>query len=143
MNARRRGFSLVEVLVAATILIVGITALVVGVQVAIVQHEHNRKLALALQIAERRLEGLLLLFPTSSDLRDGRHPEDDFERFDPDSGRSIFTATPAPDDYRLFYTVTPSAITLGEDPIIGLRIELTIAWQESMGERSLVLRTAR
>ena len=82
----RRGFSLVEVVISATMLLLGISGLVMGVHIAVGQHEHNRKLAQALVIAEKRMEALLLLFPTSSELSDGRHPEGGFELLD---GRAL------------------------------------------------------
>lgn len=141
-----RGFSLLEVMISSAILLIGITALVMGVHVAIGQHAHNRKLAQALIVAEKRMEAVLLLFPTSSDLRDGRHPEAGFEFFS-EVGRPVLVpATTAPNDvpgFRLFFTVTPSAISEGDDPIVGLRVELTVRWNENLGERQLVLRTAR
>jgi len=146
LTTTKRGFSLIEVLISSAILLVGITGLVMGVHIAIGQHAHNRKLAQALIVAEKRTEALLLLFPTSAELRDGRHPASGFE-FYSDTGQPLpLPADTDPKDllgFRLFYTVTPSAISEGEDPIIGLRLELTIAWHETLGERNLVLRTAR
>jgi len=141
-----RAFSLLEVMISSAILLIGITSLVMGVHVAIGQHTHNRKLAQALIVAEKRMEAVLLLFPTSSDLRDGRHPETGFEFFDEAGWPVVVPASTDPEDvpgFRLSYTVTPSAISEGEDPIIGLRVELTVLWNETMGERQLVLRTAR
>ena len=142
----RRGFSLIEVMISAAILLIGITGLVLGVHLAIGQHAHNRKLALALVIAEKRMESLLLLFPSSGELRDGRHPETGFEFFT-EQGRAALLPTDSPidevDGFRLFYEVTPSAISEGDDPIIGLRLDITVAWDEPLGERTLDLRTAR
>ncbi len=145
-TAAARAFSLIEVMMSSAILLIGITALVMGVHVAIGQHAHNRKLAQALIIAEKRMEAVLLLFPTSTDLRDGRHPETGFEFFG-EQGRPLGLPTDTdPKDllgFRAFYSVTPSAISEGDDPIIGLRVELTVVWNETLGERNLVLRTAR
>lgn len=143
---RASGFSLIEVLISSAVLLIGITALVMGVHIAIGQHAHNRKLAQALIVAEKRTEALLLLFPTSAELRDGRHPAAGFE-FYAEGGQPLpLPAETDPKDllgFRLFYTVTPSAISEGEDPIIGLRLDIVIAWHETLGERNLVLRTAR
>jgi prepilin-type N-terminal cleavage/methylation domain-containing protein len=131
----KRGFSLLEVMIASSMLLVGIAGIVVGTTIATQQHEHDRKVAVALIVAERRMEELLLLFPASLDLTSGRHPADDFETFDAE-GRPGGTA------YRLFYTATPPT-SAGAASIPGTVLEVTIAWDESMGERSIQLRTVR
>jgi hypothetical protein len=145
LGARRgrrfRGFSLLEVMISASILIVGITSLVMAAHVATNQHAHHRKMSQALLIAERRMEALLMLFPSSLSLADGRHPGGGFEFFADDG-------SPLPDNtnaiYRLFYECVPRGIgeSAGE-PLIGLNITLTVAWDENGGERTVVLRTAR
>ncbi len=134
-----RGFSLVEVIVSSSMLLVGITGITMGVNVASRQHEHDRKVASAIVIAERRMEELLLLFPTSLLLSDGRHPAEGFERFGADGKRR--------DDgeFRLFYVATPATPPGAaiEDTLPGLILEVQIAWDESVGERKLDLRTVR
>jgi len=135
---RRRGFSLIEVMISASMLLIGITAIIMGVHVATRQQEHNRKVGQALIVAERRVEELLMLFPSSLELTDGRHPPADFERFD-SQGRKDG------DDFRLFYDVslaTPPGAP-PEDRLPGIIIDVTIAWDEAVGSRSLQLRTVR
>lgn len=134
----RRGFSMIEVLISATMLLVGITGIIMGTHIATKQHEHDRKVAVAILVAERRMEELLLLFPTSLELADGRHPGDGFETFDAEGRRGGSV-------YRLFYTSTPATPPGAppEERIPGVILEVTIAWDESVGERSIQLRTAR
>lgn len=134
----KRGFSMLEVVISSTMLLVGITGIVMGTQLATKQHEHDRKVATAIVVAERRMEELLLLFPTSLDLSDGRHPVTGFETFDGE-GRRGGTV------YRLFYTSTPATPPGADarDRIPGVILEVTIAWDESIGERSIQLRTVR
>jgi hypothetical protein len=134
-----RGFSLIEVIISSSMLLVGITGITMGVHVATRQHEHDRKVAAALIIAERRMEELLLLFPSSLELSDGRHPEDGFELFGSDGRR-------APDgEFRLSYTATPATPpgASQEDILPGLILDVRVAWDESVGERKLDLRTVR
>jgi prepilin-type N-terminal cleavage/methylation domain-containing protein len=133
-----RGFSLIEVMISASMLLIGITAIIMGVHVATRQQEHNRKVGQALLIAERRMEELLMLFPSSLELTDGRHPPAEFEQFDSDGRKDG-------DDFRLFYDVslaTPPGAP-PEDRLPGIIIEVTIAWDEAVGARSLQLRTVR
>ena len=134
---------MVEVVISSTLLIIGISALVVGAHIAIQQHEHNRKVARALIVAEERMEALLMLFPTSDELEEGRHPASDFERFDA-NGRPA--KSPDPGLYRVHYTVTLSPPIDGAEDgsrLPGLILETTIAWDESLGERDITLRTVR
>jgi prepilin-type N-terminal cleavage/methylation domain-containing protein len=136
---RRRGFSLLEVMITSAMLLIGITGLIAGVHVATRQQEHNRRVANALIIAEHRLEELLLLFPTSLALTDGRHPETGFELFSESGVRD------AGDDFRLFYDVSFASPPDAEpdDRLPGVVLEVTIAWDETTGERNLSLRTVR
>ncbi len=140
-SRRRRAFSMVEVLISSSILLIGITGLVISTHVATNLHAHHRKLSQGLLIAERRMEALLMLFPSSVALSDGRHPGGGFEFFAEDG-------TPLPDNqnatYRVFYECTPRGIGSEEvEPLIGLTIALTVAWDEGSGERTVSLRTAR
>lgn len=128
---RRRGFSLVEVVLSSTLLLIGISAVVITVNVALALHEHQRKVARALVIAEKRTESLLLLFEGSLDLTDGVHPPSGFEGFT-EAGR------PGGTTFRLTYTVTPA-----ESPRIGTGLDITVSWDERIGERSLTLSTVR
>ncbi len=135
---RLRGFSLLEVMLASTMLITGITAIIACVHLATRQQEHNRKVGQGLLIAERRMEELLLLFPSSLELSEGRHPQSAFERFSAD-GR------PGGEAFRLSYVVTLATPRDAppEDRLPGIVLELTVAWDEALGERSLQLRTVR
>ncbi len=142
----RRAFSLIEVMISSTMLILGISALISGVHVATQQQEHNRKVSAALLISERRLEELLLLFPTSLLLSDGRHPELGFEVY---TEAGVRVETPDEDaiarNFRLFYMVNTAAADdePPESRLPGLIVETTIAWNESGREKLLSLRTVR
>lgn len=142
-RASLRGFSMVEVVISATMLIVGISGLVVGAHLAIRQHEHNRKVAVGLVLLEKKLEALLMLFPTSEELEEGRHPAADFERFTAEGGPVAGGADEGL--YRFFYVVSLAAPIDGNDGDIlpGVIIEATVAWDESLGERDITIRTVR
>lgn len=131
VSRRARAFSLIEVMLSSTLLIIGITAVVVGVTVALALHEHERKVARALVIAEKRMEDLLLLFRNSTELSPGLHPPTGFEGFS-ENGR------PGGTQFRVVYTATPAPAGS-----IGQTIEVTVSWDERLGERSLSLATAR
>jgi hypothetical protein len=118
-------------MISSSLLIVGIAAVVVGVNVALALHEHQRKVGRALLITEKRMESLLLLFPGSLELSEGVHPNSGFEGFSED-GR------PGGDKFRVTYTVTPE----GEGST-GQRVDVSISWDERLGERSLSLTTVR
>jgi type II secretory pathway pseudopilin PulG len=124
-----RAFSLVEVLVAATLLVAGLAALLVAITVAMSLHEHQRKVAAAVVIAEAQMENLLLLFPGSTELTDGRHPASGFVGFEED-GR------PGGAAFRSFYVARPVTP-------VGVALDLTIAWDERSGEKSFQLSTVR
>jgi prepilin-type N-terminal cleavage/methylation domain-containing protein len=133
----KRGFSLIEVMIASSMLLVGIAGIVFGTQIATQQHAHDRKVSVALLLAERRMEEVLMLFPSSVELADGRHPAQGFDTFD-ENGRPGGTA------YRSFYTSMPaSAVAVVNQAVPGTVVELTVAWDEAVGERSIQLRTVR
>ena len=127
----RRAFSLLEVMLSSTLLLIGISAIVVTVNVALAVHEHQRKVSRALIIAEKRTESLLLLFEGSVDLTDGVHPATGFEGFT-EAGR------PGGNTFRVNYTVTPAA-----GARIGTALDVTVGWDERIGARSLTLSTVR
>ena len=130
---KRRGFSLLEVLVSSTLLIVGISSVVVGVSVALALHEHERKVGRGLLIAEKRMESLLLFFPGSPELVEGVHPTTGFEGFNED-GR------PGGRDFRVTYFITGIVDGSGTT---GFKLDVTVKWDERTGERELTLTTAR
>lgn len=131
---RSRGaFSLIEVLISSTLLIVGISSVLVGVSVALALHEHERKVQRALLVCEKRMESLLLLFPGSLELNEGIHPATGFEGFT-DDGR------PGGTFFRITYKVTALVDGTGA---IGQKLDVTIKWDERLGERELTLTTAR
>jgi prepilin-type N-terminal cleavage/methylation domain-containing protein len=45
----KRGFSLIEVMIASSMLLVGIAGIVFGTQIATQQHAHDRKVSVALK----------------------------------------------------------------------------------------------
>ena len=129
----RRGFSLLEVIISSTLLVVGIAAVVVGANIAISLQEHQRRLGHALVVAERRMESLLLLMPGVPELTDGRHPAVGTEGFSED-GR------PGGSAFRVSYFVTPLIDGTGA---VGQRVVVTVEWDERVGRREISLTTAR
>jgi type II secretion system protein I len=68
-----RGFSLLETMIAGAIFLVAMLGVVSAVGTATAQYQHQRNATIALQVAERTMEELLLEYSTSSELNEGGH----------------------------------------------------------------------
>jgi type II secretory pathway pseudopilin PulG len=126
---RRRGFSLVEVIVSGVLLLSGLAAILLAATVAFGLNEHQKRVGQAVVIAEQQMENLLLLFPNSPALIVGRHPGTGFTSFDE-------TGAPGGSAFRSSYVVSAA------DPV-GQQIVLTIEWDERGRTRSFDLVTVR
>lgn len=125
-----RGFSLVEVMVAATFYLVSLAGVLMGIEAARGMYEHQRKMTVALALSESLMEEFLLYQRGDSRIAAGAHgPENYNGNLDLD-GAGQYVAR---------WTVTPSV------PTANLReITLTITWPEKLaGSRSLVFKTVR
>jgi prepilin-type N-terminal cleavage/methylation domain-containing protein len=81
MSARRlrrrfRGFSLIEVMVASALFLTTTAVIVASVATASRNSAVQRRMTVALQLGEQKMEELLLRFNTSEDLTIGEHPAD-------------------------------------------------------------------
>ena len=70
------GFSLLETLMAGAIFLVAMLGVVSAVSTATTQYQHQRNATIALQVAERTMEELLLEYSTSTELNEGTHTLD-------------------------------------------------------------------
>lgn len=125
----RRGFTLIEVMVAATFFMVSVAGMVTGISIATRQYEHQRHTTAALAILDSVMETLILKQSGDSDITAGNH-----SAFYDDDGIPQTTAA----------TYTASWVVTGGVPIEGMReIRLTVSWQEASGMRSITMRTVR
>ncbi len=140
----RRGFSLIEVMIASAIFGVGLAAVFSSFSTAAVQFEHQRHTTYALHLAEARLEELLLRLPSDSELKLGTTfgPVWYDQRGFPSSSSCPTSTTglpPASPECR--YRVTWVSRAGG---IAAIReVTVTAAWNEREAERSLALLTQR
>ena len=127
-RAQPRGFSLIEVMVASAILLVGISASVIGFGAASQAYTHQQKLSQATLLAEANMEELIGLLPGHANLDPGAHGPRHYDH----EGRAQAT----PSTYAVSWTITTTAAGLRD-------IIVKVQWQEQVGTRSLSLRTQR
>lgn len=126
---RKKGFSLLEVMVAGSILLIGIAAVVSALSTANESTAHQRRMTESLHVAEAVMEELLLVPSTSPDMYEGAHGPRTFDG----AGNEVSGGA-----YRASWSVTSGV------PIGGMRrVRVTIQWTEPNGERSLSLVTDR
>ena len=122
-RARRRssdGFTLLEVLVAATVLWIGIAGSLSGFQTVNSVYRDQRHMTQALQIAEGVAEELLCFSATDAYLEAGTHPVQPWQY---DANAQRVTANGR---YRVQWLVTPNI------PVTGIRkIDIRVAWDDN------------
>jgi len=127
----RQGLSLLEVLIALTILLVGVTVGVMGTRAATRTFSHQKHLTEAMSLCEARLEDFLLLYPDSADLQVGAHGPEHYNRQGHETGSA--------DVYSLTWNVTSHA-TLAE--MVNIKVQVT--WNDDKGlSRFIFLETMR
>lgn len=130
---RRRGsaaFSLIEVMVAGSIFIIGLAAMFSAFRTASNQFEHQRHVTYGLHVTEATLEELLVR-QLGDPLLNGGGPV----LYD---ARGFLTTVPAQGRYSVSWTSQPNV------PLVGLRtISVTTSWAEAGITRSVTLSTQR
>lgn len=124
MRLRRAGFTLMEVLVALAVLLVGAAVIVSVATTASEMYQQRRHFTQAILVAEAKMEGLLVLEPESTELSVGEHGP---ERVD-------IRGEPAPDGGLFSTTWTVSAHEV-ELSMVDVRVVVT--WSEE-GHRQYV-----
>ncbi len=128
---RVHGFSILEVLISGVVLFVAIVGFVQLFRHLEVTYQHQRLMTQALQIAEGRLEEILILYADDPLLAHGMtHTGPGFDR----KGRPVSSAP-------LF---TTSWTVTGGVPIAGTRrVDVVVTWTERGETRTFSLRTVR
>jgi prepilin-type N-terminal cleavage/methylation domain-containing protein len=129
-----RGFSLLEVMVASTLLGVGITATLASVDSVRATAVRNRHMTQAVHAAESVAESMLALEQSAEELDDGPHQTSP-RRFD-----VVGQEVEPTDTVRGLYAVTWDVAA--NTPIEGIRrITITVSWQgvEGAGSTTLTL----
>lgn len=130
MKPRRpnpRGFGLLEVLAASTLLILTVTGVLSATSAVIRQREHQAKMTQGLQIAESLMESLLVTYSSHTDLSAGAH-----QKFFDSTGRDLGATSST---YRADWDISGLGGAQG-----GMRrIALVVSWDESGGRKSIRL----
>ena len=127
-----RGFSLLEVVAAATVMMVAFAGPMGALAAGRAVQEHQRRMTVALQIAEMQVESGLLIYPGAPDLAAGTHNGDPY-RFDA-SGNPVT----AGGDFLSTYTISPAPAG-----VQGFNVSVTVAWTEGGSARNYTLWTRR
>ncbi len=128
--ANPAGFTLIEVMLASAILLIGIAGLVSGLSSANVTSSHQRYMTQALHICEANTEALLLRTAGDAVLASGSH------------GPLLFDMNGAKVASGGVFAVTWTVA--GDVPIGGMkRLSVTTTWTENSGEKSVSLTTDR
>jgi prepilin-type N-terminal cleavage/methylation domain-containing protein len=128
---RQRGFSLIEVMISSSLLLIAMTGALMSYSAMTKVLEHQRHLTRASSIAESEMEDLLLRDASHADLAWGAHPAKYFDR---EGGAVGF-----PSIYTVVWSVAPLGIASMK------RITLTLSWSEGVNAetKSIVLVTDR
>lgn len=116
----QRGFSLLEVMVASAFFVTAMAGFSSVLSTMSDLHAHQRHSGYALQLADSKLEDLLLRYRGDPEIRAGA------------------THTQIVDGYTLRWT------THGNTPFVGVRtLEVSVSWPERTRTGSLTLKTVR
>ncbi len=127
---RGRGYSLIEVMVAAALFAVGIAAILTAFGSLSGLIEHQRRLGTAALIAQSTVQELQSRPATHADLAAGRHTPLVVDA----DGRVVGGTIARTDRYRVEWTVRPDV------PVTGSReVVVVVVWTEGAGQRSFSL----
>ncbi|MDP2340668.1 MAG: prepilin-type N-terminal cleavage/methylation domain-containing protein [Deltaproteobacteria bacterium] len=127
----RRAFSLIEVMVSGTLLVVGLAAAFSAYGTIAGQLNHAGRRSTAGALAEGMLEELVLRFPADPALTLGTHVDD--PRFYDQGGKRV-----AAGDFKVTWRVAPYA------KVKSIReVTVVVAWTDVGGPRTLEVRTWR
>jgi prepilin-type N-terminal cleavage/methylation domain-containing protein len=126
-STRPRAFSLIEVMVSASLLAVGMVGFLSLFSNIAATYEHHRHLTEALLVGEAAMERGLVLYADDAELAFGNHPLGTFNG----------VGTPAVGPYTVAWDVSAG-------PLTGTRaLVVTVSWTERGTPRSIALRTVR
>lgn len=142
-----RAFSLVEVMVSATLFLASAAGVVSAVSTASGLYEHQRRLTQAASIGEFKMEELLLRYTSHVDIS----PTGSTPRFicvTPSMATVPCTASAtSATTMQVPPTIGPNYLvywSVRDAPVTGLRqLDLVVAWREAVGQRELPLMTYR
>jgi type II secretory pathway component PulJ len=125
----RRGFGVLEVLISASLLVIGLASVVSFSAQSSAVAAHQRQVTIGAHVAEMQMERLLLLFPDDARLSSGAHTGPRFDGIGNPSASGAFAT---------------SWVVATGSPIQGARtITLTVTWTEGGAPRTVTLRTIR
>jgi prepilin-type N-terminal cleavage/methylation domain-containing protein len=125
-----RGFSLIEVVVSSTLLLIGLAGTMSALSSYQKGVEHQRHLTQGIHIAESTMEQILLATPTDPMLAAGTHGPRSFN----DVGHLVASGG----KYNAYWIVTPN------EPIGGMRkLDVRVEWMEGPNGRNVVFTTHR
>lgn len=129
MMRSRRGFGLVEVMISATMLVLGLAGVLSFAAQTSETAAHQRQITVASHVAEIQIEKLLLLSPDDSRLTAGLHDGPGYDQVGNPSATGKFQTR---------WLVTTSM------PITGTRtVVVTVLWTEPTGAKTTTLKTIR
>ncbi len=132
VRRRRSGLTLIEVITALAILLVGVSVTVASIKTATKLSKNQRYLSGAIAVAESQLEALLLRYPGSPDLATGAHGPVYYDD----------QCSPADEDAGARFEV--DWLIVEHDSIEGLiDLSVSVAWNEDKQRRFLSLETVR
>lgn len=130
-----RGFSLLEVMISSSFLIVSIAGTLSAFSAVMDAQNHQKHLTTALQIAEAELEGLLLRYSSDDELESGTtHPTTPLYF----NQKGVRVATAGASTYEVTWETVPHATLSGIRNVI-----VTVEWKERSETKSFQLSSYR
>ena len=126
---RRRGFGLIEVMISASMLVLGLAGILSFAAQTSVTSAHQRHITIAAHLADMQLEKLLLLAPDHARLTVGPHSGLVYNDIGVADVAGRFSAS---------WDVVTGA------PLVNTRtIVVTVSWTDATGVRTTTLKTVR
>lgn len=131
-RSTKRGFSLLEVMVASALFLVSLSGVISGIGSLSRVEEHQRRMTVATTCGEAAMEEILLRYVGHPDLDIGNR----FTRFFNARGELVDAQDPAG---------MTAVATIGRLPAIPSlkEVKMTVTWTESSGEKSIEYFTYR